>query len=177
MMRNTNLFFIHSEKIHHDKGKVTHFLWRTSIFIFCFGVRSPWRTMAITFRNSILENKIVILPLIISDVKVYQASVNQVIIGSGTGMFPVQCQAITWTIVQQISMQTWRKVSQFKEEGLNIQVRFFFIKLKSLQLHFYQNCKSNQNTINIDLVNIGSGNGLLPYSTKALPEPMLTDHS
>ena len=41
--------------------------------------------MAITFRNSILENKIVILQLIISDVKVYQASVNQVIIGSGTG--------------------------------------------------------------------------------------------
>ena len=27
-----------------------------------------------------------------------------------------------------------------------------------------------------DWVNIGSGNGLLPDSTKPLPEPMLTNH-
>lgn len=33
----------------------THRGWRTSIFIFCFGVRSPCRIMAITQRSSILK--------------------------------------------------------------------------------------------------------------------------
>lgn len=35
----------------------THRGCLTSIFIFCFGVRSPWRMMAMTQRSSILERR------------------------------------------------------------------------------------------------------------------------
>lgn len=31
---------------------------RTSIFIFCLGVRSPWRMTAMTQRSSILEEEV-----------------------------------------------------------------------------------------------------------------------
>jgi hypothetical protein len=34
----------------------TYFGCRTSTFIFCLGVRSPWRMTATTHRNSILYN-------------------------------------------------------------------------------------------------------------------------